>query len=91
MDETVVSGGAKRRHLSQRLVTCWPQLGYIYTLAKIAGWKKRYHYGNIIIYLSTDILKILSPTDDSNKNIITQSSDSSHIDEYKRKSLTEKT
>ncbi len=29
MDETVVSGGAKRRHLSQRLVTCWPQLGYI--------------------------------------------------------------
>ena len=34
MDETVVSAGAKRRRLSQRGVTCWPQFGesiYIYT------------------------------------------------------------
>jgi len=33
MDETVVSGGAKQRHLSQRTVTCWLQFGdtiYIY-------------------------------------------------------------
>ncbi len=33
MDETVFSGGAKRRHLSQRAVTCWPGFGdtiYIY-------------------------------------------------------------
>jgi len=27
MDETVFSGGAKRRHLSQRAVTCWPGFG----------------------------------------------------------------
>ena len=34
IDETVVSGGAKRRRLSQPAVTCWPQFGvaiYIYT------------------------------------------------------------
>ena len=33
IDKTVVSGGAKRRHLSQRTVTCWPGFGdtiYIY-------------------------------------------------------------
>ena len=33
IDETVVSGGAKRRHLSQLAVTCWPGFGetiYIY-------------------------------------------------------------
>ena len=27
INETGVSGGAKRRHLSQRLVTCWPRFG----------------------------------------------------------------
>jgi len=34
IDEIGVSGGAKRRHLSQRAVTCWPGFGdtiYIYT------------------------------------------------------------
>jgi len=34
MDETVVSGGAKRRGLSQPAVTCWPRFGdtiYEYT------------------------------------------------------------
>ena len=34
IDETGVSGGAKRRHLSQRPVTCWLRFGetiYIYT------------------------------------------------------------
>ncbi len=33
IDETVDSGGAKRRHLSQPAVTCWPGFGesiYIY-------------------------------------------------------------
>ena len=35
IDETVISGGAKRRHLSQPTVTCWPGFGetvYIYTI-----------------------------------------------------------
>ncbi len=35
IDETVVSGGAKRRHLSQPAVTCWPGFGdtiYTYNL-----------------------------------------------------------
>ena len=27
IDETGVSGGAKRRHLSQRSVTCWHRFG----------------------------------------------------------------
>ena len=27
IDETVVSGRAKRRHLSQRPITCWPGFG----------------------------------------------------------------
>ena len=33
IDETGLSGGAKRRHLSQQTVTCWPGFGetiYIY-------------------------------------------------------------
>ena len=33
MDKAGVSGGAKRRGLSQRVVTCWPQFGaYIYNI-----------------------------------------------------------